>query len=111
VNVLAQIAARAALDDREHVQAVREANTQARAYLAQEFTRMGLSYVPSQANFIFVEAGVDARALFQRLLQKGVIVRPGDIFGCPRHVRVSFGTAEQNVRFIRTLEETLREMA
>jgi len=110
VNVLAQIAARAALEDREHVQAVRDANTQGRAYLSQEFARMGLSHVPSQANFIFVDVGVEARALFQRLLQKGVIVRPGDIFGCPRHVRVSFGTAEQNRRFIRTLDETLREM-
>ncbi|HAP31584.1 MAG TPA: histidinol-phosphate transaminase [Firmicutes bacterium] len=110
VNAVAQIAAQAALEDNGHLLAVREANTQGRAYLAQEFARMGLSYVPSQANFIFVEVGVEARALFQRLLQKGVIVRPGDIFGCPQHVRVSFGTAEQNRRFIRTLEETLREM-
>ncbi|MEW5920276.1 MAG: histidinol-phosphate transaminase [Bacillota bacterium] len=110
VNAVAQIAARAALEDKEHMLAVREANTQGRAYLAKEFERMGLYYVPSQSNFIFVEVGVDSKTLFQKLLQKGVIVRTGDIFGYPQFIRVSFGTEEQNRRFIRTLEETLKEM-
>lgn len=107
VNAVAQIAARAALGDREHIKAVLKANTQARDYLAREFTRMGLFHVPSQANFIFVEVRVDSKALFQKLLAKGVIVRTGDIFGYPQFIRVSFGTQEQNERFIRILEETL----
>lgn len=110
VNAVGQVAARAALKDQDHVKAVRDANNRGRDFLAKEFKRMGLSYVPTQTNFVFVEAGVDAKALFQRLLQKGIIVRTGDIFGYPRHLRVSFGTEEQNRRFIKTLEETLSEM-
>ncbi len=109
VNAVAQVAALAALKDQEHMKAVQAANTQGRDYLAKEFERMGLSYVPTQANFIFVEVGVDSKALFQKLLQQGVIVRTGDIFGYPQHIRVSFGTEEQNKRFISTLEETLKQ--
>ena len=110
VNAVAQVAALAALGDQEHMRAVLTTNTQERDYMAKEFERMGLSYVPSQANFVFVEVGVDSKALFQNLLPKGIIVRTGDIFGYPQHIRVSLGTDKQNQRFINTLEETLGEM-
>ncbi len=108
VNAVAQVAARAALEDEAHKQAVLEANTRGREYLAKEFKRLGLFFVPSHANFIFVEVGVDSKALFQKLLQQGVIVRTGDIFGYPQFIRVSFGTEEENRRFIRVLEDTLK---
>jgi histidinol-phosphate aminotransferase len=37
-----------------------------------------------------------------------VIVRTGDIFGAPTHVRVTTGTDEQNKRFVAALEQVLR---
>lgn len=111
VNALAQAAARAALEDREHFQAGFEANAEGKKFLQEEFERMALSYVPTQANFIFVDTGVDSRALFQELLQRGVIVRTGDIFGFPTFIRVTIGTREQNRYFIKCLEEVLKELS
>jgi histidinol-phosphate aminotransferase len=68
---------------------------------------MGLFYLPTQANFVFVDVKRDSREVFQALLREGVIVRTGDIFGCPTFLRVSIGTMEQNERFIRALKKVL----
>jgi len=110
VNSVAQVAARAALNDKEHLEAVLRVNTSGKEYLAGEFTRMGLFHLPTEANFIFVDVGVDSRQLFQKLLHKGVIVRTGDIFGYPQFIRVSISTEDANRRFIKALEESLREL-
>lgn len=110
VNSVAQVAARAALNDKKHLEAVLRVNSAGKEYLAGEFTRMGLFYLPTEANFIFVEVGVDSRELFQKLLHKGVIVRTGDIFGYPQFIRVSIAKEEENRRFIQVLEECLQEL-
>lgn len=107
VNALAQVAARAALEDKAHFQEGFKANEEGRNYLGGEFEKMGLFYVPTQANFVFVDTGLDSRELFQELLQRGVIVRTGDIFGFPTFVRVTVGTMEQNRYFIKCLKEIL----
>lgn len=110
VNSVAQVAARAALKDKEHMEAVLRINTSGKEYLMREFTRLGLYYLPTEANFIFVKVGVDSRELFQKLLHKGVIVRTGDIFGYPQFIRVSIATEKANQRFIKALEECLQEL-
>jgi histidinol-phosphate aminotransferase len=110
VNSLAQIAARAALNDQEHLNAVRKVNTSGKEYLEREFTRMGLFHLPTEANFVFVDVGVDSRELFRKLLHKGVIIRTGDIFGYPQFIRVSIATEEANRRFIKALDECLQEL-
>ncbi len=110
VNSVAQVAARAALRDEEHRQAVLNLNNRGKKYLSKEFERLGLFYLPTEANFFFVEVKVEARELFNKLLSKGVIIRSGDIFGFPQFIRVSIATEEQNARFIKALEESLAEM-
>ena len=49
-----------------------------RHFLYDEFKRLGLSYVPSRANFILVDVGRSASDIYQKLLHEGVIVRPDD---------------------------------
>ncbi|UCH36424.1 MAG: histidinol-phosphate transaminase, partial [Armatimonadota bacterium] len=71
------------------------------------FERLGLAYVPTHANFILLNVAVDCRTVFEGLLRQGVIVRTGDIFGMPTHIRVTIGLPEQNARFIAALEKTL----
>ncbi|MDD3852281.1 MAG: histidinol-phosphate transaminase [Syntrophomonadaceae bacterium] len=110
VNSPAQIGAVAALQDQEHVKRSRELNKQGKQYLYNEFKRMGLTYVPTEANFIFMDTGVDGREVFNRLLKLGVIVRTGDIFGLPTFIRVTVGTAEENQRFTTSLEKVLKDL-
>jgi histidinol-phosphate aminotransferase len=63
--------------------------------------------VPTETNFILVDTKKPCREVFGQLLRKGVIVRTGDIFGYPTMIRVTIGTAEENARFIKSLEEVL----
>jgi histidinol-phosphate aminotransferase len=106
VNAPAQWAALAALDDTEHVQRSLRINRQGVKYLEAEFTRLGLSYVPSQANFILVRVG-NGPEVFQRLLQQGVIVRPMVGYKFPEHVRITVGTMAENRRLIGALERII----
>ncbi|MGN6730450.1 MAG: histidinol-phosphate transaminase [Candidatus Binatia bacterium] len=107
VNAPAQWAALAALDDTEHVQRSLGINQQGVKYLQAEFTRLGLSYVPSQANFILVRVG-NGPEVFQRLLQQGVIVRPMVGYKFPEHVRMTVGTMAENQKLIGALERIMQ---
>ena len=64
----------------------------------------GYSVLPSLCNFVAFDAAEDGRALFRRLLGRGVIVRPLDPYGMPRWLRVSIGTPEENTIFLEALE-------
>lgn len=110
VNAVAQYAARAALKDKKHVEEGRRINEEGKIYLAEEFERLNLFHLPTEANFVFVDVGVDSRKLFPVMLKKGVIVRTGDIFGYPEFIRLTIGTQEQNRRFIKAFEESIKEL-
>lgn len=109
VNMMAQGAAFAALDDQDHVVRSRTLNEEGKEFLAKEFNRLGLSFVPTQANFVWVQIKADCQKVFAKMLRRGVIVRTGDIFGAPDVIRVTIGTADQNQRFIEVLEAVLTE--
>lgn len=107
VSNVAQAAAVASLADGEQVLRSRRINEEGKRYLEEEFSRLGLNSVPSQANFILVDVGRDSVEVFQKLLREGVIVRTGEIFGLPTHIRVSIGIREENGKFISALEKVL----
>ncbi|MBI3024659.1 MAG: histidinol-phosphate transaminase [Candidatus Tectomicrobia bacterium] len=106
VNLLAQAAAAAALDDEEFRQRAIETVREGRRRLYTAFRRMELDYLESQANFIFVRVG-DGDAVFEALMRQGVIVRPGSVFGCPEWVRVTVGLPEEEERLLRALRQAL----
>jgi histidinol-phosphate aminotransferase len=106
VNALAQVAALAALDDQPHVERTRANNREGLAYLRGVFEKLGRPYVPSWANFLLVDVGDGAR-VYDALLRRGVIVRPMDVYGFPRHLRVTVGTPEENQRFAESLAAVL----
>ena len=110
VNLLAQEAAVAALKDQEHVRQSRDLVIEGKKYLYKEFERLGLNYIPSETNFIFLDLKRDSIKVFKALLKEGVIIRTGDIFDYPTYIRVTVGTAEQNKRFISSLEKVLNSI-
>jgi histidinol-phosphate aminotransferase len=109
VNSLALVAALAALDDEEHVRRTLALNRSGMATLVEGFGRLGLSYVPSAANFVMVHVG-PARRIYEALLRRGVIVRPMDVYGFPQHLRVTVGLPEENARFLEALGAALAEV-
>ena len=107
VNVLAQAAALAALEDEEHVERTRRLTFAGRAQLSEGLRDMGLEPIPSQTNFVCVGVGRDAQQLFQRLLPRGLIIRPLAHFAMPRHIRITVGTEAENAELLGALREEL----
>jgi histidinol-phosphate aminotransferase len=103
VNAAAQWAALAALEDGDHVKRSLDVNREGMEYLKREIDKLGLEQVPSRANFILLRVG-DGGAIFKRLLQRGVIVRPMGAYDLPEHIRVTIGTMKENARFINELK-------
>jgi histidinol-phosphate aminotransferase len=108
VNRLAQIAASVSLSDTNHVEKSRKNNSEGKAYLYKELEKIGVSFVKTEANFIFINLNNDADMAFMELMRRGVIVRPLTSFGMPGSIRVTIGTPEQNKKFISALAEIVK---
>ncbi|MGH9741597.1 MAG: histidinol-phosphate transaminase [Candidatus Acidiferrum sp.] len=108
---VAQAAALAALDDREHVARCIETNASERKRLSEGLRALGLRPVPSETNFIFMEAGPEAKEMCDALLHLGVIVRPLGWMGFPQAIRVSVGTSEENEKFLAAMAQVLTKHA
>jgi len=108
VNSLALTAARAALDDMEFVARSYATNLQGLRQLEEGVQVLGLEAIPSYGNFLTVRVG-KAAEVYKRLLRRGVIVRPVAGYELPEHLRVTVGTAEENVRFLAALGASLKE--
>ncbi|MCI8336694.1 MAG: histidinol-phosphate transaminase [Peptococcaceae bacterium] len=107
VNIIAQAAAAAALDDSDHVARTLANNEQGKAYLYQAFTEMGLSFVPTAANFILVQIGVPSKQAEKALLDLGIAVKAGAPYGLEGYLRVTIGKGEDNEKFIAALKQVL----
>jgi histidinol-phosphate aminotransferase len=108
VHRLAQVAAIAALDDKDHILNSIQLVYEGRRYLYKALEKMGILYVPSEANFIFVDFERDIEEVFQSLLREGIIIRPGKIWGYPTCGRVTIGRMADNRRFIKALGKILK---
>jgi histidinol-phosphate aminotransferase len=102
-NSLAQAAAMAALDDREHVARSVESNAREMKFLTEELALAGVRYTPSAGNFLLIDTGRDCEEDFIRLLHEGVIVRPMKLYGFPTSLRVTIGRHQDNGKFLEAL--------
>ena len=105
-NAMAQAAALAAMADTEHVAKTLETNNTGLRFYEKAFAERGLQFVPSVANFILVKVG-DGDDLFQKMLEKGVIIRAMRGYKLPEWVRISIGTQSENERCMEVLDEVL----
>jgi histidinol-phosphate aminotransferase len=111
VNMLAQAAAAEALKHQDDIATRVERTVMERVHVESELEDRGLATSDGEANFTWVGLGdYDEDAVMQGLGQRGVIVRAGKDLGGPGHMRVTFGTREENDRFLTALDETLSEL-
>ncbi len=110
VNLLAQKAGLAALEDDDFLNRTILTNAVGREYLYQEFTRLQLPFVHSHTNFVFVDLGPKATEIIEKLTAKGIIIRPGGGYDLPTWARVTVGFPIQNERLIGELEDILAAM-
>ena len=108
VNSIAHAGAIAALDDEAHLHETKRVIDEGRAYLQEQFAEMQIPFVPAVANFLMVNVG-DGCAVFQKLLQRKIIVRPLKGYDLPEWVRISVGTMEENKKLVAALTEVIRD--
>jgi histidinol-phosphate aminotransferase len=107
VNIIAQAAAIAALDDKEHLKKTIQTNEEGKRYLYEQFNQLGLFYIPTFANFILFSTSNDASYIYENLLKEGVIVRSMKPYGYNNFLRVTIGTQKENEIFIEKLKKVL----
>lgn len=107
VNSIAQAAAVASLGDDEFVERTRALNQAGMVQITQGLEKLGLTFIPSFANFVSFKVA-DARGVYERLLNQGVIVRPIANYEMPDYLRVSIGLFSENARFLEALAEAIK---
>lgn len=107
VNLLAQVAGLAAIDDEAHVVRSREHAQNCRAMFEREFRNLGLQPIPSETNFTAVHVGDDV-AVTAALMERGFTVNPLGGWGLGGFIRVSYGLAAENTRFFAALRDVLQ---
>lgn len=108
VNSLAQAAALAALDDKEHIARSVQMVNQGRQMFARFFEQMGVEFVPSHTNFILANVG-NGVEVFRKALAQGVIMRPMAAYGLDAYIRITIGNALENTRCIEVLTNILAD--
>ncbi len=103
-NTLSQLAAMHALTDDEHLKKSIEINEQGKKFLYRELDSMGITYVPTEANFVYMPLNTDSKNIYEALLRMGVIIRTVG----PREIRVTIGLPEENERFIEALKIVIK---
>ncbi len=105
-NDLAQKAALAALGDTAHVQASLGVNEAGKKRLAALFDGLGLAHLPTEANFVYVNVGMDGGEVFSECLKQGVIIRHihGD------WVRITIGTDAELTRLDQVFTEVITRL-
>jgi histidinol-phosphate aminotransferase len=111
VNPLAQDAAEAALEDREHLERTRAVIIAERPRLRSALEARGAPSPPSQANFLLVKVGDRASGIRHGLLEAGILVRDGAGVGFPGHLRIAIGTPALNNRLLAAWDQATKQMS
>lgn len=107
-NSLAQVGARAALEDNVFLEKVITLVHSGLDFLYDALRRIGVKSFPTQANFFLIDVGKNADEVFENMLRNGVIIRSMTSYGYPNYIRINVGLHEENVRFIEALAEVLK---
>lgn len=105
VNQAALSAGYAALDDEAFIQLSLKLNQEGMEQLRASFNERRIDYLPSACNFLTFDCKEDALALYNHLLDNGIIVRPLHAYKMNHYIRVTSGTKEHNTRFLNALTD------
>lgn len=107
MNLISQAACYAAILDEEHIARSVSMVKQGLQQYYRAFDAMGISYIPSQGNFLLVKVG-KGKECFQKALAQGVILRDMDSYKLPEYIRITIGNTRENERCIEVLQSILQ---
>jgi histidinol-phosphate aminotransferase len=103
----AQVAAVAALADKDHIARAKAHNDKWLPWVTENLEKLGIRVTPSLGNFVlahFPGDGEGARAADAHLRSDGIIVRPMAGYGLPGCLRITIGTEAENRKLIESLK-------
>ena len=103
INIAAQVAARAALSDTAHISESIEMNRSGLEMLASALTQADIPHLPSRGNFITFRPPQGAQAVFEQMLNNGLILRTLNEYEMPDWLRLTIGTPAHNDKFLHVL--------
>src|ERR1700733_8254259 len=105
VNTVALVALTAAVNDQSYLDWYVSEIKQSRAEFIAALTRIGLSYWPTEANFVLVNIGSSHKQFVAAMRDQGILVRDRSADpGCDGLVRITIGTRQQMADPIRAIE-------
>lgn len=87
----AQKAAVIALSDQTFISETITKNKSVKEHFAKFLKTINWNFYPSEANFMLVKTPNSGEHLFNFLIKHGYIVRPGELLGYPKTVRITLG--------------------
>ena len=111
VNRMTMAAGVGALEDDAYFRSNCQAIMDNRTWTTAELDALGFDTLPSLTNFIFTKNNaIPGKMLYQKLKERGILVRHFDPPRLTDHVRVTIGSKEQMASFIRATKEILEEI-
>lgn len=108
-TVLSQAVVQVALQDQEYIEKCCKENRKGVKQFEKYCQEHDLHYYPTDTNFILMEVKTDSDVVFQKLMQRGFIIRSGNALGTPDYIRVTVGTEAQNEGLLAQLTAILEE--
>jgi len=109
ISTIGQKAACIALDDEEHLNKCIENNRKVIELTYKKLDELHIDYIKTETNFIMIDTKKDGKAVHEKLLQNGFIVRPG-FPGMDSYLRVTIGLESEMIEFVECLNNILKEM-
>lgn len=107
VNMVALMAAKAALTDRKYLKKVLNNNKKGKKFLYTALKSLSIEFVPTEANFILMRIGPYAESVTKRFFDEKILVRWMGAYNLGEYIRVGIGTMDENKIFVETLKRIL----
>lgn len=106
LNITSLRGAMASLDDEPFHDMSRKLTKEAREYVGEQLTSLGLPYVPSHTSFMIFPIALPGEMFLEKMYAKGVGVRVFEIEDKP-WCRVSMGTMQEMEMFVSSLKQVI----
>ena len=107
IGAIAQELSCAALSDQSYAKGNWAKIIRERKRLSEELTILGFEIPESQSNFLLAKPPIDAKKVYERLKEDGVVVRYFNTSRLSSYVRITIGTAEENNRLLFLIQKIL----
>ena len=110
VNRMTMAAGLGALEDDAYFRENCTAIMENRAFFTENLEDLGFTVIPSKTNFVFAKhPGIGGKALYQKLREKGILVRHFDTDRLRDYLRITIGSRDEMVACTDALKKILEE--